>query len=269
MIIKSRDMLACLAVLENGDWDHIYQRVKQKDAPLPEEVERIVKSIPTGFITMEDPEYPKQLLEVYKPPFVLFYQGDISLLTNPEQKMIAVIGSREYSSYGEEATKKIVSQISKDYPIVSGLAKGIDAIAAKEAINCGGKTIAVIGSGLNICYPEENYELYLEIKRNHLLLSEYPFGVSPDRSHFPMRNRIIAGLSDSVLVTEAGRNSGTCITVAIALQTGRDILCVPYPYDGDSTCNRLIKEGAFLVENGDDVKETMEIISRKKYYYGH
>ena len=199
---------------------------------------------------------------------MLFYYGDISWTHIPKYRPIAVIGSRKCSEYGVNATRKIVSEIADEFPILSGLALGIDAIAAEETIKAGGKTIAVIGSGLDICYPSENKELYKVIKENHLLISEYPDGTPPNPDSFPMRNRIIAGLADTVIVTEAGFRSGTSITVNFALMEGKNILCVPYPLNSESTCNRLIKEGAFMVENGQDVRESMTPFGNKNYYYG-
>lgn len=268
MIITQRDIIACLSVQENGDWDRIYQRIRNSDIPEQEVIRSVVDNIPCGFITLGEDCYPPQLAEVYKPPFTLFYYGDISIITNPDNRLVGVIGSRDSSEYGERMTRKIVGEIAKDFPIVSGLAKGIDAVAAKQAIEFGGKTVAVIGCGLDICYPEENLELFNLIKKEHLCISEYPMGISPDRSHFPMRNRIIAGLCESIVVTEASKISGTSITVTQGLQTGRNILCVPYPATVESACNRLIKEGAYLVENGDDVRECMSFFRHKKYYYG-
>ena len=268
MIISQRDILAYLSVVEKGDWDHIYERITNKVSASPEEILNVVNKIPSKFVTIVDEDYPSQLLNMYKPPFVLYYQGDISWTHMPLFHPIAVVGSRECSEYGILATKKIVSDIADDFPIISGLALGIDAVAAQTAIECGGKTIAVIGSGLNICYPKENQDLYERIKNTQLLITEYPHGVQSSPNKFPMRNRIIAGIADSVIVTEAGSMSGTSITVNFALHVGKNILCVPHPIDKNSACNRLIKEGAYLIENGQDVHDSLTPFFRKKYYYG-
>lgn len=268
MIISQRDILAYLSVMEKGNWDQIYERITKKISATPSEIEKVVKKIPSKFVTILDEDYPSQLLNMYKPPFVLYYYGDITWTHMPLYRPIAVVGSRSCSEYGIEATKHIVKEIAGEYPIISGLALGIDAIAAETAIEYGGKTIAVIGSGLNFCYPEENKELYEKIKNTQLLISEYPHGVPSCSDNFPMRNRIIAGIADCVIVTEAGERSGTSITVNFALQVGKNILCVPHPISSNSACNRLIKEGAYLVENAEDIRDSLTPFSRKKYYYG-
>lgn len=257
MIVRKRDLIAYLAVKENGDWDRIYERLNNRDYPDPSKVREVVDNIKSKFTVMGDEDYPSQLLQVYKPPFVLFYYGDISWTHIPLFRPIAIIGSRKCSEYGIKATEQIASEIANDFPILSGLALGIDGVAHETAIRCGGKTIAVLGTALDYCYPSENLPLYKKIKESHLLISEYPEGSTPPENSFPLRNRIIAGLADSVVVTEAGRRSGTSITVNFALTLGKNVLCVPYPIGSDSTCNRLIKEGAYLVENGKDVRELL------------
>lgn len=254
MIIGSKEIITYCAIVEEGDWERIYLRLKNRVFPSPERIEQTLSELNCKCLSILDEGYPERLKQTYKPPFVLFYEGDISLLTSTDKQLISVVGSREYSTYGENATKCIVTSIARDFVVVSGLAKGIDAIAAETAINAGGKTIAVLGSGIDVCYPSENMELFDKIKKDHLLLSEYPPSVNPSQDKFPMRNRIIAGLSKAVIVTEAGMRSGTSITVNLALMFGRDIMCVPYPYNANSACNRLIKEGAFMVENGEDVR---------------
>ena len=268
MIITQRDILAYLAVSEKGDWDHIYERIKAHDYPEPYIIRRVVDNIKSDFVTIGEVNYPPLLMQMYKPPFVLFYYGDFSLTSIPNKRPIAVIGSRSCSEYGIRATKKVVAEIANEFPILSGLAAGIDTIALQTAIDFGGKVIAVIGSGLDVFYPPENKELQELIKKEHLLISEYPDGTPSSPNHFPMRNRIIAGIADSILVGEAGRISGTSITVSFGLMTGKNILCIPHPFDVDSACNRLIKEGAYLVENGQDVREALTPFSNKKYYYG-
>ena len=254
MTINTKDIIAYCAIAEEGDWDRIYQRLLMHDYPSPEKIESTLLKLKCQYLSIVDEGYPEKLRQIHRPPFCLFYYGDISLINTETNQLVSVVGSREYSEYGESATRHIVSDLARDFVIVSGLAKGIDTIAAETAINAGGKTVAVLGSGPNICYPRENRELYSDIKRNHLILSEYPPNICPSQEKFPLRNRIIAGLSKAVIVTEAGLRSGTSITVNFALLSNRDVMCVPHPYNSASACNRLIKEGAFLVENGDDVR---------------
>ncbi len=256
-MIDGRDILISLAVKNSGDWDKIYESIKAKSFVEKEEVDQICKSIDSKAITILDSEYPEWLKYIYKPPFVLFYYGDISLLENVDNNL-AVVGSRDYSEYGKQTTFNLVKDICARYVIVSGLARGIDSIAHEAAINNGGKTIAVLGSGIDRCFPSENKGLYKRIKKEHLLLSEYPSNTEPSPKNFPMRNRIIAGISKAVLVTEAKERSGTLITVQYALNANKDVMCIPHPVGSSSSCNRLISQGAFLVETAEDIDNIMK-----------
>jgi DNA processing protein len=170
---------------------------------------------------------------------------------------VGVVGSRDCSAYGRKITEELVKGIADEHAIVSGLAKGIDTVAHETAIKYKGKTIAVLGSGIDYCYPKCNQELYKEIKENHLLISEYPGEVEPCPSYFPIRNRIVTGLSKALLVTEAYKMSGTLISVKLALEFGKTIMCVPYEADKNSMCNQLIKDGAYMVESCDDIKDLL------------
>lgn len=263
MTLKTKDILAYLAIQEKGDWNRIYERLRSDETLDEKEVDRVVSKIQCSYVTLGEPEYPQCLRNIYHPPFVLFYYGDIHLLSAcGERGQLAVIGSRKNTEYGTKMTRIIVSEIAKEYIIVSGMALGIDAVAADAAIKAGGKTIAVLGCGVDVCYPMENYELYQILKKDYLVISEYPEGTQPTSEKFPLRNRIIAGLAKGVVVTEAGNISGTSITVTLALQSGKLVMCVPYPADVESACNRLIKEGACLVENGKDVLDYVNPLVR-------
>ena len=251
--ILPREILISLSIKFNGDWDLIYQSLKlQKDYDDEQEILRNCQNLKCKAVTIMDPEYPKQLYRVSKPPFVLFYEGDLSLIQNTEN-CIAVIGSRHPTSFGVEATTNLVKNLPQKVVVISGLAIGVDTIAHETAINSWHKTVAVLGSGPDICYPTRNQKLYEQIKRDHLLITEYPPGATPDNLNFPKRNRIVAGLSKSVLVTEAALRSGTLITVGAAANLGIDVLCVPSTDLGNSGTNYCIKQGAFLVETSDDV----------------
>lgn len=254
--MTGRDILIYLSLRYKGCWDDIYGAIKRKEPIDDDAYKEAMATLKSEALTIIDKNYPEHLKQCHKPPFVLFYYGDISLLEHP-QKTIAYIGSRKASEYGMKMTRIIVGDLSQQMIIVSGLAKGIDAIAHETAINCKGKTIAVLGSGIDYCYPRENKELYDIIKSHHLLISEYPNKTDPDHSQFPLRNRIIAMLAKSIVVGEADAKSGTLITVSYALSVGRDVCCVPYPGDIASACNGLIKQGAKLVESAKDVYEEM------------
>ena len=205
-------------------------------------------------IPFTNPLYPDYLLTLIDPPAILYAKGDLSLL---EKKMkIAIIGSRKASLYSEQVLSFIVPPlVENDIVIVSGLAKGADTLAHKAAIAYGGKTIAVLGHGLFHLYPKENEKIRDEIGENHLLITEYPPYVRPERWTFPMRNRIISGLSDAVIVTEAARKSGTMSTVEHALDHGKDIYAVPGPVTSilSEGPNKLIDEGAQPLWNGFQV----------------
>ncbi len=258
MKLSSEEAIVGMAIKYEGDWNKIYSGVVNHDDGDLEQYVEAVKRMKCKYITILSPEYPDYLKQCFKPPFVLFYYGDISLISNIG-KNIAVVGSRSCTDYGIEATRDIVTGIAKEYNIVSGMAVGIDTVAHESAIEVGGKTIAVLGSGIDYVWPPTNIALYQQLKKEHLVVSEYP-GMTPPRiDTFPFRNRIIAMLANSTIVTEAYKRSGTLTTVMFTLEYGRNLLCVPYPRNLESECNRLIAGGAYLIENSKDVLEIMRL----------
>lgn len=208
-------------------------------------------------ISIMDPEYPEELLWMHNPPVLLFYSGNIDLLKHPK---IAVVGSRSCSRTGIQSVEKIINELNNELIVVSGLAKGIDAAAHYAAIRNGGKTIGVIGTGLDVFYPRSNIQLQKYMSGSHLVLTEYGPGQSPQKHHFPERNRIIAGLSRAVIVAEARMRSGSLITCERAMEEGRDVFAIPGSIlDGRSDgCHHLIQEGAKLVTIGKDVLDEFE-----------
>ena len=248
------DILVYFAIKYKGDWDSIYSAINKKERVDSEEVKRVVSECNFQYITLLDSNYPQRLKNIYKPPFVLFYIGDVDLL-NYHGKSIAVVGSRKCSDYGIKNTQNLVKELTgNNCLIVSGLASGIDAIAHQTCLDNNGKTIAVLANGLDIYYPELNKELQDKISTLGLVVSEYPPSIIASQDSFPKRNRIVAGLSDGVLVTEAKSKSGSMITVSRALEMGKEIFTIPYSLDyKDSGCNNLIKEGAKLVESALDI----------------
>lgn len=234
------------------------EAIKQKE-PIDEgEALHTLATIHYQYITIVDPDYPPELQTIYQPPLVLFYYGNIHLLKQLG-KSIALIGSRKPSAYGLTMTRVIAKElVQAGYVVVSGLASGIDGAAHQSAIDEGGSTIAILGSGIDYCYPKDHLSIYKKIKEQHLLISEYPGLVPPSSEHFPQRNRIVAGLSKGVVVTEASERSGTLITVGYALTQGKEVFCVPHLAQLHSSCNRLIKEGAYLVETGQDILDILE-----------
>ena len=199
-----------------------------------------------------DDIYPWDLSEIYNPPALLFYQGNIDLLELPK---VAVVGSRDSSKLGNQSVQKIIKELNNELIIVSGLARGIDTAAHMAALQNGGRTIAVIGTGLDVFYPKANKKLQSYIGKNHLLLTEYGPGEQPLKFHFPERNRIIAGLCRGVIVAEAKMRSGSLITCERAMEEGRDVFAIPGSIlDGKSDgCHHLIQEGAKCIMSGSDV----------------
>lgn len=219
-------------------------------------------------VSIEDENYPELLKQIYDPPFVLYCRGDIESFGGFN---IAVVGARKHSAYGKQAAEKLAGELAlNNLTIVSGLALGIDTIAHSAAIDAGGKTIAVLGSGADnrSIYPSQNRYLADKIQ-NHggLVLSEYPIGTLPLSHHFPQRNRIISGLSHATLVIEAGEKSGALITAFHAIEQNREVFAVPGNiYSGYSEgTNKLISMGAKLTASSKDIIETMNLKEAASY----
>lgn len=240
----------------DGMSDKIVQNMqKAKDAKLLEKYEKYILKNDIKIINILDDNYPAKLKNIYAPPITIFAKGDISLLNS---KSIAIVGSREPSKYGIYVAEKFSKELSKEgITIVSGLARGIDTFAHVGALSSFGKTIAVLGSGIDVVYPKENAKYYREISEKGLIISEYIVGTAPESKNFPQRNRIISGLSDGVLVVEARKNSGTMITTDFALEQGKELYVIPGNITSNLSAgtNNLIKEGAKLVT---DVYEILE-----------
>lgn len=248
------DILLFFSWKYEGDWYRIFKAIEEKEKVDYKELARIKNCIKDNYLTILDKNYPIGLRNVTNPPFVLYYRGDVTLLN---KRGIAFIGCRKNSEYGEIMINKLIKPIGRKYTIVSGLAKGIDGLSHKYCLENEIKTIAVLGNGLDYYYPSVNKELQNLIKEKGLLISEYPSFVRPKKHHFPMRNRIIAGLSKAIVVIECKRQSGSMISVEHGLNLGLDIFCVPSRANEDSGCNYLIKNGAKLVECASDIIEDL------------
>lgn len=242
-MIFLRKQILFYAIQYNGEYYQIKRAIERNEKW--EEIKYEGK-----YLTILDDHYPKVLFELEEPPLILFYEGNLELLLLP---MVSMIGSRECSKFASTSCRNVIHSFKKKKVIVSGLAKGIDSLAHLEAIQMGCSCIGVIGCGLDVIYPKSNHELYEVIKKEHLLLSEYPFGVQPMAHHFPMRNRIIAALGEKCYVIEAKSKSGTMITANYALSMNREIIALPYRYDDEfgKGCNELIEQGAsiFMVDD--------------------
>ena len=210
------------------------------------------------FITILDSNYPYYLKQIYNCPVLLFYKGNIQLLKN---NCLSFIGARSASVYGINVVRQLVPEMVKhELTIVSGLAKGIDSVSHQVTMQHGGNTIGVIGTGLDICYPKETAHFQRMMMEQQLVLSEYPNGTGPRKYHFPMRNRIIAGMSLGTCVIEARKQSGSLITAQAALEYGREVFAVPGNlFDSQSDgCHGLIQDGAKCTICPQDILEEIQ-----------
>lgn len=221
------------------------------------ELEQRYRKARVHFLMIEDANYPNRLREIYQPPVVLFYQGDLSLLN---QLSLAVVGSRHHSAYSSQSLELLIPKlVQQKVAIISGLARGVDTLAHQLTIQHAGKTIAVIGSGLDIYYPKENTLLYQEIAKKGLILSEYPLGSQPLKFHFPYRNRIIAGLCHGVCVSEAKLHSGSLITANLALSENRVVYAIPGMITSEFSrgTNALLTAGAIPATSSEDILQNL------------
>ncbi len=224
--------------------------------------ERIQKT-ELKLVSIWDSSYPSLLRQINDPPVLLFYRGR---LPEPWPASLAVVGTRRPSAYGKAVTAKLVAElVQRNVSIVSGLARGIDTIAHYTALQRGGFTCAVLGCGADVVYPPENRKLYQEIASQGLILSEFLPGTSPDAIHFPRRNRIIAGLCVGLLVVEAGQKSGALISARYALDQNREVFAVPGQITNPTSTgtNRLIQQGAKLVQSVDDMLEELPELQKQ------
>ena len=223
----------------------------------------IARQRQVSIITCQDSMYPHNLLNIYDFPPLLYVKGTL----REDDICIAVVGSRLASTYGRFSTERLCRELAmKGITVVSGLARGIDTAAHQGSLAAKGRTIAVLGCGLDIIYPPENKALVERIPQQGAIITEYPFGTPPQGTNFPPRNRIISGLSLGVVVVEANYRSGSLITARVALEQGREVFAVPGSIDADGSkgTNKLIKEGAKLIEGADDILEEILPQIRRK-----
>jgi DNA processing protein len=229
-----------------------FKRAEKIDREL-EELERQK----VGVLTSKDPRYPALLAKIHDPPPYLYYKGSAS---TQDDRSLAVVGSRLASPYGIKITERLAWGLSQQgLTIVSGMARGIDSAAHQGALMAQGRTVAVLGSGLDVIYPQENQKLFERIVEAGLVYSEFPLGSLPERQNFPIRNRIISGMSLGVVIVEATQRSGSLITARLALDQGREVFAVPGSVESfkSSGTHSLIKQGAKLVEHAQDILEEL------------
>lgn len=233
----------------------------RKEINIEKELELIAKE-DIRVLTIEDSRYPIALSKIFDPPMVLYVKGE---LLPKDLAAVAIVGSRRPSIYGKITAEKLGRELgARGLTIVSGMARGIDSAVHKGALSSGGRTIAVLGSGLGIIYPAENEALAREISRNGAVISEFPMLTAPGRGNFPRRNRIVSGLSLGVVVVEAARRSGALITVDCALEQGKEVFAVPGRIDSPISwgTNNLIQQGAKIATTSDSIIEELEPLLR-------
>jgi DNA processing protein len=215
----------------------------------------------TRIITLADPEYPECLRNIYDPPFCLYVRGNLPELGDG---CIAIVGSRRPSRYGRKMTEHLTSQaVGAGWKVISGLAYGIDAVAHKATVDCGGITVAVLGGGLMRVHPQDNIPLARSIvESGGAIVSEFPMEYPVNRQSFPRRNRIVAAMGAATLVVEAGLNSGALITADLAAEQGRSVFAVPGQADNELArgCHKLIRQGAKLTEDFEDILNDFEFL---------
>lgn len=226
--------------------------------PLEREEERLA-ALGGAFVTCVDEDYPRLLREIHDPPIGLYFLGSYRLA----DRCIAIVGSRRCTLYGQATAKKLGAELARlGFCVVSGLARGIDTAAHQGALEVGGRTAAIVGCGLDIIYPPENYDLYRAIAEKGAVVSEFPFGRRADRQTFPIRNRVVAGLCEAIIVVETDASGGAMITAKFAADMGRQVFAVPGRIDQPSSrgCHQLIRDGATLLTSVDDVLEELNYL---------
>jgi DNA processing protein len=234
-----------------------FQRV-HKGVSLEQIWERI-QSLGVNVLTWDDEGYPRHLKEIDQPPPALYIRG--SLLPEDEWA-VAIVGTRRVTSYGRQVAEEVATALAHSgVTIISGLARGVDSIAHQASVNAGGRTLAVLGNGVDLIYPPENRRLASQIMEHGALISDYALGTPPDGLNFPPRNRIISGLSLAVIIVEAGMTSGALITASFAAEQGRDVFAVPGNINAPQSqgTNRLIRDGAQPLLNPQDVLEALNL----------
>jgi DNA processing protein len=255
---------ASRAALEETVGRELAQRIVQyADYADIDAQERLMDQYGASLITLDDPNYPLRLAEIYDPPLAVFVRGQFA---RGDMPCIAVVGTRRASPYGIHMAETLSRQLaSRGFAIVSGLATGIDAAAHRGALEAGGQTIAVLGNGVDVVYPAQNADLMKELVQYGCLLSQHPMGVKPSRGHFPYRNRIISGLCLGTVIVEAPLRSGALITARHAAEQGREVFAVPGQVGSLNSQgpHALIREGAKLVETVDDILVELDVAAEQ------
>ncbi len=231
------------AIARFDDWGQVEEQLRRLDR------------VGGRLVTWHDESYPEMLRHIHDPPLFLFVRGDLDAVAGEEARAIAIVGSRSPTSYGRRMARELSAGLAEaGVTVVSGLARGIDAEAHWAALRAGGKSIAVLGCGIDVVYPSEHHHLMIRTAKSGAVVSEFPMGTQPEAENFPGRNRIISGMTLGTVVVEAAEKSGSLITAHFAMEQGREVFAVPGPVGGRSRGpHKLIRQGAALAENANDV----------------
>lgn len=249
-------------ILSNNGIKNGYDKIKEIS-----EVNEIYKYMEANnikFLSYTDPQYPSILKEISDPPYALFYKGNIGLLGS---RSVAIVGSRKSTNYGIQVTKLLTNELnSYNISIISGGARGIDTIAHKNTILNKGNTIIVLGCGIDVVYPKDNYDLFKSVEEHGLIISEFLPKTPPFKQNFPYRNRLISGLSELTIVVEAAEKSGSLITATYAADQGRDVMAVPGLITSNESkgCFKLIREGAYIYTEPSDLVNLLGLKKEEK-----
>lgn len=261
-LIYEKDIYEFITLLPK--FKKIFKQIKESKIDITDYRKRL-QDYNVDVLTILDQEYPNVLRDIGNPPPILYIRGGFK---KEDDLAVSIIGSRTASYYGKQIAEKFShSLVNMGFTIVSGMARGIDTVAHQTAINKGGRTVAFLGSGIDVVYPRENKKLYQEIIENGAVVSEFPLGTEPVAVNFPQRNRLISGMSLGIVVVEATLQSGTFITVKWALEQGKEVFAVP----GDTRrktsmgTNKLIQQGAKLIVDVEDILEEFPFLKRKDF----
>lgn len=258
-IYRGRQIILALCLKYNGVWEDIYDAIKRKERLSKEEILESEKNNQVKYVTIVDDNYPESLKNIYKPPFILFYYGDISLL-NKRSEILSVVGTKNPSSYALNMTRSFMASLH-GVTIASGFNVGINKAALETALDNCHNAIGVLPCGINSPFPKENFELYNRLKEEGLIISEYPNEYYPLKENMSFYNRIIAGVSKVIFVSECLDKCGTSVAINYAIDFGCDVAVLPHRIDEeDKYCNYLIQNGAIPIT---ELKDLEELFSQK------
>ena len=254
---QTRELIRWKKLADDETTKWVNSLINYKETVSAVEAEEKLGSRKLRFISRQHPCFPQKLMNLPDGPYGLFFRGH---LPDPEKPSVAVIGARRCSNYGQQMAMVLGKALAAEgYQVISGMAAGVDGVAQSACLSAGGQSYAVLGNGADVCYPQENENLYDRLEQAGGILSEFPPMTPPLRHHFPLRNRLISGLSDAVIVVEARAQSGSLITADLALDQGKDVYAVPGRFNDllSYGCNRLIEQGAGIVLSSESLLENL------------